>query len=93
MASTSVTAGATDSVLARVDHSAICATFLAFDSGAKGALTRHELRCAHLSLLGYAPSRLELDVLLPKGGQLDADAQCIEWQADSPPYATRPRVY
>ena len=60
-----------DSVLARVDHSAICATFLAFDSGAKGALTRHELRCAHLSLLGYAPSRLELDVLLPKGGQLE----------------------
>ena len=65
-----------DSVLARVDHSAICATFLAFDSGAKGALTRHELRCAHLSLLGYAPSRLELDVLLPKGGQLELAAFC-----------------
>ena len=76
MASTAVRAGATDSVLARVDHSAICATFLAFDSGAKGALTRHELRCAHLSLLGYAPSRLELDVLLPKGGQLELAAFC-----------------
>ena len=76
MASTGVRAGATDSVLARVDHSAICATFLAFDSGAKGALTRHELRCAHLSLLGYAPSRLELDALLPKHSQMELAQFC-----------------
>ena len=46
-------------------------TFLEYDGGAKGYLTRHELRAAHLALLGRLPSPLELDALLPKppGGQ------------------------
>ncbi len=44
----------------------IAAAFVQFDSGAKGYLTRHEIRAAHLSLLGHAPSLLELDALAPK---------------------------
>ena len=30
--------------------------FLHFDGGAKGHLTRHEFRCAHIALLGHPPS-------------------------------------
>ena len=30
--------------------------FVRFDCGGKGYLTRHELRCAHIALLGHAPS-------------------------------------
>ena len=31
--------------------------------------------------------RLSLRLALPKGGQVEADAQCIEWQADQRPAA------
>ena len=31
-------------------------TFLAFDVGSKGYLTRHELRTAHIAMLGHPPS-------------------------------------
>ena len=44
----------------------LTAAFLEYDGGSKGHLTRHELRAAHLAVLGYVPSLLELDVLLPK---------------------------
>ena len=44
----------------------VTAAFVQFDSGAKGHLTRHELRAAHLALLGHLPSLVELDELLPK---------------------------
>ena len=44
----------------------LTAAFLEYDGGGKGHLTRHELRAAHLALLGYVPSLLELDALLPK---------------------------
>ena len=44
----------------------ISSAFLTFDSGSKGYLTRHELRAVHLSLLGYEPSLLELDEILPR---------------------------
>ena len=30
--------------------------FVRFDGGEKGYLTRHELRCAHIALLGHPPS-------------------------------------
>ena len=30
--------------------------FVRFDGGGKGYLTRHELRCAHIALLGHPPS-------------------------------------
>ena len=36
------------------------------DGGGKGYLTRHELRCAHISLLGHPPSLIEVDSLAPK---------------------------
>ena len=62
---------------------ALFAPRFAFDSGAKGALTRHELRCAHLSLLGYAPSRLELDVLLPKGSSSSSPPSARRWRRGS----------
>ena len=45
---------------------AAAAAFARFDSGAKGYLTRHELRCAHIALLGHALSLTELDSLVPK---------------------------
>lgn len=45
---------------------AVSAAFLQFDTGSKGYLTRHELRAAHLALLGHLPSLVELDALLPK---------------------------
>ena len=45
---------------------AVGAAFVRFDAGAKGYLTRHELRCAHIALLGHAPSRTELDAMAPK---------------------------
>ena len=35
---------------------AVAAAFVRFDGGGKGYLTRHELRCAHVALLGHAPS-------------------------------------
>lgn len=44
----------------------VTATFLEHDCGAKGHLTRHELRAAHLAMLGYVPSLLEMESLLPK---------------------------
>lgn len=44
----------------------LTAAFLEYDGGSKGHLTRHELKAAHLALLGYVPSLLELDALLPK---------------------------
>jgi hypothetical protein len=37
-----------------------------FDTGCKGYLTRHELRVAHVAVLGHAPSQVELDAMLPK---------------------------
>ena len=46
---------------------AVGAAFVRFDAGAKGYLTRHELRCAHIALLGHAPSRTEFDAMAPKG--------------------------
>ena len=54
--------------LAAADQSVIKAVTSAFVrfGGERGYLVRHELRAAHLALLGYAPSRLELDLLLPK---------------------------
>ena len=42
------------------------AAFVKFDAGAKGYLTRHELRCAHIALLGHAPSLAELDAAVPR---------------------------
>lgn len=44
----------------------ISAAFLRYDTGSKGYLTRHEVRCVHLYLLGYEPSLTEMDILLPK---------------------------
>lgn len=44
----------------------ISSAFLAFDTGSKGYLTRHEVRAVHLSLLGYEPSLLELEEILPR---------------------------
>ena len=44
----------------------LTAAFLEYDGGSKGHLTRHELRAAHLAVLGYVPSLLELNALLPK---------------------------
>ena len=50
----------------RATTAAITGAFLEYDCGAKGHLTRHELKAAHLALLGYLPSVIELDSLLPK---------------------------
>ena len=36
---------------------AVSAAFLEYDSGSKGYLTRHELRCTHLAVLGWNPSK------------------------------------
>ncbi len=44
----------------------ITESFYLFDSGVKGYLTRQELKISMLSLLGYKPSKVELDLLLPK---------------------------
>ena len=54
----------------------VSAAFLEYDGGAKGYLTRHELRAAHLALFGFQPSTIEMDVLLPKlrdGGPMGLD--------------------
>uniref|UniRef100_A0A7S4B5Y9 EF-hand domain-containing protein n=1 Tax=Chrysotila carterae TaxID=13221 RepID=A0A7S4B5Y9_CHRCT len=45
---------------------AVTSTFLQYDQGAKGGLTRHELRAAYISLFGRQPSKVEMDMLLPK---------------------------
>lgn len=44
----------------------ITRSFLQFDTSSKGYLTRHELRAVYISLLGHAPSLVELDAALPK---------------------------
>ena len=46
------TAGDWDEATART----VGAAFVQFDGGSKGYLTRHELRCAHIALLGHPPS-------------------------------------
>ena len=54
----------------------VSAAFLEYDGGAKGYLTRHELRAAHLALFGFQPSTIEMDALLPKlrdGGPMGLD--------------------
>ena len=33
----------------------VSAAFVEFDAGCKGYLTRHELRCVYVSLLGHPP--------------------------------------
>lgn len=45
---------------------AVAQAFVQFDSGCKGYLTRHELRVAHVAVLGHQPSLIELDAMLPK---------------------------
>ena len=44
----------------------VAQAFVQFDTGCKGYLTRHELRVAHVAVLGHAPSQVELDAMLPK---------------------------
>lgn len=44
----------------------VAQAFVQFDTGSKGYLTRHELRVAHVAVLGHAPSQVELDAMLPK---------------------------
>jgi len=44
----------------------VSSAFLQFDTDCKGYLTRHELRAAHIAILGHPPSLLELDAMLPK---------------------------
>ena len=44
----------------------VASAFVEFDSGSKGFLTRHELRAAHIAILGHPPSLIELDAMLPK---------------------------
>ena len=43
-------------------------TFPVVDSGHKGYLTRHDLRCAVILLLGYTPSHIEISALLTTAG-------------------------
>jgi Ca2+-binding EF-hand superfamily protein len=44
----------------------VAQAFVQFDTGCKGYLTRHELRVAHVAVLGHSPSQVELDAMLPK---------------------------
>lgn len=50
---------------AQYDPARACAqAFARFDGGSKGYLTRHELRCAHIALLGHPPSLVCCPALL-----------------------------
>ena len=66
------------------DHACIrelTAAFLEYDGSGKGHLTRHELRAAHLAVLGHIPSLLELDALLPKQPERRAGMELAEFCA------------
>lgn len=57
----------------------VAQAFVQFDTGCKGYLTRHELRVAHVAVLGHAPSQVELDAMLPKrtdGAAAADDGRC-----------------
>eukprot|EP00741_Cyanophora_paradoxa_P009790 tig00000147_g9486.t1 len=41
-------------------------TFKAYDTGGKGYLIRAELKLAMIALLGFKPTKIELDRILPK---------------------------
>ena len=43
-------------------------TFILLDTTHKGYLTRHDLKCAIILLLGYTPSHIELTALLTTAG-------------------------
>ena len=43
-------------------------TFSFLDSGHKGHLSRHDLKCALILLLGYTPSHIEINALLTAAG-------------------------
>ena len=47
---------------------AATAAFVRFDCGEKGYLTRHELRCAHVALLGHPPSLVRARRPRTRGG-------------------------
>ena len=52
--------------------------FARWDRGSKGELSRHEARCAFISVLGYRPSKRDLDAMFrvvrgPTGGAEDDD--------------------
>ena len=50
----------------------VCDAFTLLDTSNKGYLSRHDLKCAVILLLGYTPSRLETAALLTTAGCLSA---------------------
>lgn len=63
----------------------ISESFHRFDDGGKGWLGSGDLKCAVASLVGYKPSKVELEEILravPEGAVMDEEnfASCMEWR-------------